>query len=50
MKTSNPKSTTAAKAGNTGRYVPTTSPATKSAIEKYREMRAAAGKPVLKIN
>lgn len=50
MKTSTPKSTTAANAVNTGRYVPTTSPATKKAIEKYREMRAAAGKPVLKIH
>lgn len=50
MKASTPKSTTAANAGNTGRYVPTTSPATKSAIEHYREMRAAAGKPVLKIH
>jgi hypothetical protein len=50
MKASTPKSTTAAKAAKPGRYVPTTSPATKSAIEKYRQMRAAAGKPVLKIH
>jgi hypothetical protein len=50
MKARTPKSTTPAKAGTTGRYVPTTSPATKSAVKKYREMRAGAGKPVLKIH
>ncbi len=50
MKTSTPKSTTPAKTGTTGRYVPTTSPATKSAIKKYREMRATADKPALKIH
>jgi hypothetical protein len=50
MKASTPKTTTAAKTGTTGRYAPTTSPATKRAIKKYREMRAAAGKPAPKIN
>lgn len=50
MKASTPKSTTAAKTGTTGSYAPTTSPATKRAIKKYREMLAAAGKPVLKIH
>ena len=50
MTPSTAKSTNAAKSGKSGRYVPTTSPATKRAIEVYREMRAAAGKPVLKIH
>ena len=50
MKASNPKSTSAAKTGTKGRYAPTTSAATKRAIKKYREMRAAAGKPGLKIH